>query len=206
MGPYYELAEALAERGWGVVAPFLETPVLEALHQEALTFWEEGKLRPARIGQGRQEIRRSQTRGDFLHWWSPEALSPAQERYWQQIDALRVSLNRELFLGLEHFEAHYATYPPGTRYRRHMDRFQDSIERTISCVLYLNQDWSDQEGGQLRLYPEEGETEILPQMGTLMVFRSDVLEHEVLPATRHRFSVAGWLRRRSLTPVPVVHA
>ncbi len=206
MESWYELADALAERGWGLLSNFLEAPTLEALHQEAQAFWEAGKLRPARIGHAGQEIRRKQTRGDFIHWWSPDTLSPAQERYWQQINALRVSLNRELFLGLEHFESHYAIYPPGTRYQRHVDRFQDSIERTISCVLYLNRDWSEPEGGQLRLYTDGGEDEVLPRMGTLMVFRSDVIEHEVLPATRHRFSVTGWLRRRPLTPVPVVHA
>ena len=34
-------------------------------------------------------------------------------------------LNRDLFLGLEDFESHFAMYPPGAFYLKHVDRFRD---------------------------------------------------------------------------------
>ena len=36
----------------------------------------------------------------------------------------------------------------------------------------------------------------LPQAGTLALFLSADMPHEVLPATRERLSLTGWFRRR----------
>ncbi len=41
---------------------------------------------------------------------------------------------------------------------------------------------------------------MLPQLGTLAVFLSANLPHEVLPATRERLSLTGWFRRRGQAP------
>ena len=49
----------------------------------------------------------------------------------------------------------------------------------------------------MRLYLADGrELDVLPEAGTLVVFLSADLPHEVLPATRERLSLTGWLRRR----------
>lgn len=40
---------------------------------------------------------------------------------------------------------------------------------------------------------------MLPQMGTFVVFRSDVIVHEVLPTLRERFGLTGWFKRRPLS-------
>ncbi|HMX26231.1 MAG TPA: 2OG-Fe(II) oxygenase, partial [Blastocatellia bacterium] len=68
----------------------------------------------------------------------------------------------------------------------------------ISCTLYLNDNWQAEAGGQLRLYLPEGSVDVLPEAGTCALFRSDIFFHEVLPATKTRFSLTGWFRRRSL--------
>ena len=54
------------------------------------------------------------------------------------MDSLREALNRGLFLGLEDFECHFALYPPGAFYRKHVDRFRDDDRRMVSAVIYLN--------------------------------------------------------------------
>jgi SM-20-related protein len=106
-------------------------------------------------------------------------------------------LNRELQLGLFDFECHFAIYPAGTRYGRHLDRFKSDARRALSCVLYLNPDWREADGGQLRLYLDESHSvDVMPRAGTLVTFLSQRFEHEVLPATRERLSLAGWFRRR----------
>jgi len=112
---------------------------------------------------------------------------------------LREQLDRELFLGLRELEAHYALYPPGARYARHRDRFRDDDARVLSAVLYLNDDWNEADGGALRLYFDTGVStpyrDIAPHAGTLVLFLSAEFDHEVLPATRERLSVAAWFRR-----------
>ena len=35
---------------------------------------------------------------------------------------------------------------------------------------------------------------VLPELGTLVIFLSEDIPHEVLPAMRDRYSIAGWFR------------
>jgi SM-20-related protein len=37
----------------------------------------------------------------------------------------------------------------------------------------------------------------VPEAGRLVCFRSDLIEHEVLPATRERYSLTGWALDRA---------
>lgn len=54
----------------------------------------------------------------------------------------------------------------------------------------------------MRLYLADGrELDVLPEAGTLVLFLSADLPHEVLPATRERLSLTGWLRRRGNSPL-----
>lgn len=188
----------LAERGFATVRDLLPPGQLEALAQEARAGWEEGQFHQA--GIGRQAEARPEIRGDHVLWLDPAALSPAQQAYWDFIEGLRQACNQSLYLGLVDFEAHFALYPPGSFYRRHLDNFQAKGRRTLSCLLYLNTDWLPEHGGALRLYLPDGEggethLDIFPEAGTFVVFRSDKLEHEVQVAHRERLSLTGWLRR-----------
>lgn len=136
-------------------------------------------------------------------WWESTQASPAQRACLERFEALRLTLNRALQLGLFDFECHFALYPPGSHYHRHLDRFKRDARRTLSCVLYLNAHWREADGGKLRLYLDEGHSvDVMPEAGTLATFLSERFEHEVLPATRERLSVAGWFRRRVSGPVP----
>jgi SM-20-related protein len=40
--------------------------------------------------------------------------------------------------------------------------------------------------------------DIYPRAGTLLLFLSAQFEHEVLPATRDRMSIACWMRQRPM--------
>ena len=83
-------------------------------------------------------------------------------------------------------------------YARHLDRFRDNDARVLSSVLYLNADWQADDGGALRLHLSDGPLDVTPTGGTLALFLSADVEHEVLPARRERLSVAGWFRRREM--------
>lgn len=112
-------------------------------------------------------------------------------------DGLRHYLNRHLFMGLFSFESHFAHYAPGHFYKRHYDAFKGRSNRILSMVTYLNDDWQQDDGGELVLYRNDEDTSgisVLPEKGTLVVFLSEEFPHEVLPASRDRFSIAGWYR------------
>ena len=55
-------------------------------------------------------------------------------------------LNRALFLSLKDYETHFAIYPPGTFYEKHVDQFQSSGARKISFAFYLNENWTQSDG------------------------------------------------------------
>ena len=71
------------------------------------------------------------------------------------------------------------------------------------CILYLNQNWLAEHGGELRLYLNHDDNlkstafiDVLPVTGRLVIFLSDIFYHEVLPATRDRMSLTGWFLTR----------
>jgi SM-20-related protein len=102
-------------------------------------------------------------------------------------------INRSLFLSLKDVELHTTVYPAGAYYKRHLDQFKAGDHRKLSVICYLNKDWTDALGGQLRLYIKGGIIDVLPLAGRLVCFRSDNIEHEVLPSRKERLSVTGWM-------------
>lgn len=189
------IAAALQRQGWLVLGDFLPAAAVAALAQECRALDTQAGLTAATTGRARTA---SGLRGDRTRWFDPAAPSPAQASYWQAMQLLRRGLNQRLLLGLEELEAHYALYPPGAGYARHRDRFRDDDARVLSSVLYLNAGWNAGDGGALRLYLPEGDQDVVPRGGTLALFLSAEIEHEVLPARRERLSIAGWFRRRAL--------
>lgn len=189
---------ALRERGWCAVPQFLPDDAIIALATDCRARDDAGELAAAATGRGAGRTPSSSLRGDRTSWFDEAMLTAAQATYWHSLQALRKALNRQLLLGLETLEAHYALYPPGTGYARHRDRFRDDDARVLSSVLYLNRAWHPGDGGALRLHLPDGAHDIAPIGGTLVLFLSADIEHEVLPATRERLSVAGWFRRREI--------
>jgi SM-20-related protein len=193
---FHAAADALAGEGWCLVGDLLEPAQVVALAAECTALHDARRLLPAGTGADRQ---RSVVRGDRTHWFSADAPSAPQRAFTDRMDALRGVLNRELMLGLVECESHYAVYRPGAGYARHRDQLRHSDARVVSAVFYLNADWHEADGGALRLYlPDGGTRDIYPHAGTLALFLSARFEHEVLPATRDRMSVASWLRRRAI--------
>ena len=191
-----QIIEDLASRGWSRQDAFLPATLTHELAEECRRRAREGALNPAGTGRGQGLAVREGVRGDHIQWLEA-GQAEACDQYLATMDTLRQALNRAFFLGLEDYESHFALYPPGAFYQKHLDRFRDDDRRTLSAVFYLNADWQPEQGGALRLYPEGGgELDVLPTTGTLVLFMSAELPHEVLPASRERLSLTGWFRRR----------
>ena len=191
------IVDDLANQGWSHQCLALPAELTAKLAEECRVRSADGSLAPASVGRGEGQQVREGVRGDRIHWLEP-GQSAASDAYLALMDDLRQRLNLELYLGLEDFECHFALYPPGAFYQKHLDRFRDDDRRTVSAVFYLNDDWQPEHGGALRLYPQDGtQQDVLPIAGTLALFISAELPHEVLPATRERLSLTGWFRRRA---------
>lgn len=191
------LVDALAGPGWCVAPGFLGAEETAALRAECLDAHAAGRFHAAGIGHGRGSIR-SEIRGDQVLWIEEDQAGAALRAVLDRLEALRQAVNQTLFLGLFDVELHFAAYPPGAGYQRHLDRFRDDDRRSLTVILYLNEDWIREDGGLLRFWPDaDGQpVDIVPAGGTLVTFLSDRFWHEVLPARRERLSLTGWFRRR----------
>ena len=153
-----------------------------------------GDFAPARIGRQGAERRRDHIRGDFTCWLS-EPLLPPERRLLKRFEELRLQLNRDAFLGLFELELHYARYPAGAAYSRHVDQPQGSTQRKVSLVLYLNPEWQPADGGILRIHAaDEHFVDVEPIAGRMVCFLTPGREHEVLQAQCERLSISGWFR------------
>ena len=71
----------------------------------------------------------------------------------------------------------------------------------VTVLLYCNDggEWPDAAGGHLRLHDPFGgaPTDVAPRGGTLVAFRSPLIEHEVLRCAAPRRALTLWAREGS---------
>ncbi len=183
--------DKLALEGWIVIDQVFGDKALLALQSESGFI----DYREAALTAG---IRLSHIRGDKIRWINQDFF--AGFYYLQSIHALADLLNRSLFAGIRHVEAHYACYHIGFGYQWHSDNPAGRDERVISAVFYLNDDWQAADGGAVEIVDNHGvHHEMMPLANRLIIFNSD-LQHQVQIAHRQRYSVATWMRRDGLVP------
>ncbi|NYT84727.1 2OG-Fe(II) oxygenase [Pollutimonas harenae] len=192
------LIDVLADQGWVVCDTAINASLRHNLYTQAVTAWTTGTFQPAGIGRGNTHAVNTAVRGDAICWLEPSQAVQASSHFLSWTTTLQQELNRLLYTGLNSAEFHFARYPSGQGYTKHLDQHKDQRHRKISLVLYLNPGWTRADGGELCLYAAQDENQeiqrILPQPGRLVLFRSDLFPHEVLPCTQTRWSLTGWFR------------
>ena len=154
-----------------------------------------GFFKDAKIGK--TSTAHTNIRTDKTHWLDALALTDTQNVFWEKLEKLKHKINERLFLGLWSLEGHYSVYSQNGLYHQHQDRFQSDDKRTISMVLYLNENWIAEHGGELRIQEYSGTHQnIAPIAGRLVCFISADILHEVLVTHHQRLSFAGWWRRK----------
>lgn len=155
---------------------------------------------PAKVGLENKKQRVESIRGDFSYWLDP--LSPPIELLplFKILDNLRQSVNARFYLGLQDYECHLAYYPEGTFYQKHLDRFEKDSSRKLTFIIYLNQIWLPEFGGELVVYNKDGsiKSTYLPLPGTFICFLSEEFPHEVTIATQERRSFTGWMHTKKI--------
>lgn len=200
--PFYEkIISDLVDRKFSVVEGFFDLDEVEQLQKSLLLKFEEDNFKKAAIGNRTNEIIAKSIRGDFIFWLNEAKAEEAEKLFFNRINHFVDYLNKTCFLGILFKEFHYALYPEGTFYKRHLDTFQNDDRRKLSIVCYLNeQDWKKEYGGELVLYMDKNGREtseiIYPFPGRMVIFESQVLEHEVKPVKTERLSITGWLKTR----------
>lgn len=200
--PLYEsIIEDLMSRKYAIVDGFFSADEVQVLRQSLMDKHEDDAFKKAAIGNKVNEVIVKSIRGDVILWIDETTANAAESLFFDKINALVNYLNRTCFLGILHKEFHYALYPKGTYYKRHIDTFQNDDRRKLSFVCYLNEDgWLPENGGELVLYlDDQGKDQqkvIYPLPGRVVIFESQIIEHEVKPVHAQRLSITGWLKTR----------
>lgn len=196
-----QIADALVDPGYLILDAAIPDELVKGLLARLDQLENQG-MKPAGVGRGQDFHQNQQVRGDHICWLSGD--NPEEAAFLSWMDELRQGLNQRLFLGLMDYESHFAVYPAGSFYQKHLDAFRGQPEdnrpkRKISSVFYLNQNWDLGSGGELVLYNETSDQvleSIAPECGRLVIFISDKFPHEVKAALENRRSIAGWFRSR----------
>lgn len=150
-------------------------------------------LQPAAMGRGVTRWREVTERGDEITWIEPDTAPPALRLLWDLLEHLRHHLNQCAYLGLRRFDLQLAQYrQPGARYARHADAFRVRARRRVTAIYYANPDWCPAHGGVLRLYPPTGVHDVPPVLDRMVLFLSELVEHEVLPSFALRTAITAW--------------
>lgn len=193
------VADAIAENDYCCINAYLNSQEVEALIADITTLRQADTFKKAGIGADQNFTVQKEVRGDFINWLSLESAAGPALKFLQGLENIQQQLSRLLFIPLKDFECHYAIYPPGSFYEKHVDQFKNKGQRIISMACYLNPQWQPGHGGELRIYQKDNTfKDYAPLAGRLILFRSDTVAHAVLNTTLERFSITGWLRNQPL--------
>ena len=89
----------------------------------------------------------------------------------------------------------------------HFDTTPDVSKRHLTCVLYLNPDWTPSDGGHIRLFPMPGTSmDVEPRFNTLALFCSHRMLHWPMPSQKRRVVLSLWFASEAGVGFPIVNS
>ena len=180
----------IADLGW--VAIPIDLNFAQQLKSELKNKMNLDLFRPAGLAQALIE---KQIRNDLICWIDENNPTPIESQLMTNMTTIMTALKNNFRIGLTHFEMHYAIFPKGHFYKKHNDQKNNHNHRFFSFVIYLNENWKIEYGGQLMISDKNdtAQIQINPEIGQMVLFRSD-LWHEVALSQQERQSITGWMR------------
>ena len=201
-------ARLLAD-GWAVIDDFLGPPAVQQLRESVMSLHREqaNRFMCGRTGGGRHgkdpKLAETVLRGDQVAVIEKgdEDCVHGLPVLLRQADELVTTMARgaviELRSIISRSQPMLACYPgDGARYIRHLDNpgGTSSNGRLLTLLYYLNEGWTAEHGGVLRLHRPDGtRVDIEPLLDRAVCFWSDErTPHEVLPASQPRWAISTW--------------
>ncbi|MBI3518796.1 MAG: 2OG-Fe(II) oxygenase [Bacteroidetes bacterium] len=189
------LIESFIKDNVGIADHFISHELSQHLKQNMATLLKQKKMVPAGTGNQAELTHDTNVRSDLIYWLDRAHHNPHEDDFFDQVDDFVKYLNRSCFAGITDYEFHYSLYQTGSFYQKHVDQFKNNTSRKYSMISYLNEDWKEEDGGQLVIYQNYNTKKINPTEGKTVFFKSNELQHEVLVTQQPRMSITGWLKR-----------
>jgi SM-20-related protein len=167
---YETLISGLLEEQFGMVDGFIPAGVVAGLRQNLWSLLEEGSMHAAGVGKHFSYQQNLKVRGDQICWLQKDTKDPFEKAFFARVAGFIDYLNATCYTGINDVEFHYAWYEEGSYYKRHLDQFKTDYGRKFSLVTYLNDGWTEADGGKLVLYLADREVAIYPYAGRSVFF------------------------------------
>jgi SM-20-related protein len=183
--------DVLSEQDYVIIDNFLDDSLYSTLRN--FLFEKIDAFDQAGIGTLNQHVIKRNIRGDRTYWLNQNR-DITLHSFWRLLEETKFILNRYCYLSLSGQEFHLAHYPSGGHYARHLDQFEGRNNRMISMVIYLNEDWKQEHGGQLEILDNNKQLQLIaPVAKRCVLFKSAEVPHAVLTSFADRYSITGWL-------------
>ena len=220
--------DVLSQKGYLILDDFLPSDLVQELRDDIDNLRKKDKFNIAKIGQDSTNTLNTDIRIAETCFIGESKLqdvpSSSRNKLYQVLESLRSDLSGnekldvkdssgELIKAAPALDASlsellYAYYPQGGFYRRHTDAVEGSasVLRSYSLLMYLNNQWTEKDGGCLRIHLDSGKDflpegeepnyiDVEPKGGSLVLFKSDMIPHEVLNTNAERYAIVGWYNR-----------
>ncbi|KAI9489433.1 hypothetical protein BDB00DRAFT_981146 [Zychaea mexicana] len=204
--------EDLYGHGWTTVDGLIDLSVLKGAREEAQEMAKEGAFtRASDLAHSEDPFRDHTARDDWITWLDPNG-SKNSPNLQKVLDFFNGPLHHDLSRMIRlrgKTEYQLAEYKPenGARYERHRDAFptddpEDTQQRRVTAIMYLNPGWTQRDGGELKIFgrsegngmTDAADRTVAPMLGRLVIFLSGVVDHAVLPSNMERFALTAWMR------------
>lgn len=188
-----EMVHVLGDGGALVFDGVLGEAVASDTFREIVDLAHDGALRNAGVGRMGSHRHDETIRQDLIAWVDADT----EERFRRVtvlFEEVRKAANEYCWMGVKRFDTQIAMYPgDGAQYDRHRDAFHGQSSRVLTAIYYPNVGWEPAHGGQLRVFfANDGTEEIDPVGDRLVVFLSEILDHQVLPVFSARAALTAW--------------
>ena len=141
--------ERLESAGY-IVVETAKNPLIQCAQLKRLSerLYAEKYFNTATIGEAKTtQQTKSEIRNDFTLWiddknW-PSGLKPDEidllQNFCHSLTQIQTELKNYFRLSLNSYETHFAIYPKGHFYKKHVDQTAENNRRHFSFVLYLNE-------------------------------------------------------------------
>lgn len=196
-----EINRALEEKGYFSQEKFLDDKICDLICDTYIDINNPKFFIDAKVGKGLGKTSNETIRKSSIRWITDWDENPSLNKLNLIFTEIMESSKVYFRLPLKRFESQVALYNNGGFYRTHLDQHPKTRHRQISCTLYLN---NCEKGGELVLYKKGSKTQVqetvLPRKGTIVLFASADIYHEVKVVHDERYSITTWFRDDEIEP------
>jgi SM-20-related protein len=191
---FNSLIDSFLDNKVGIANDFLSTTLSGHLKANLIALYADQRLLLAGTGNNTLLQHDKLLRSDKIYWLDRAHNDLHENSFFDLMDSFVLFLNSTCYTGITGYEFHYALYEKGSFYKKHLDQFKSNKSRAFSMIMYLNDNWQQEDGGELCIYHTDHQQTISPKNGKCVFFKSSELEHEVLMTQQPRLSITGWLK------------